>query len=129
MRIFMMLLAVNLVWFSTVSARVQTECGKQCPTAPVQSVFAPVYNCCHKLVGYAMRPVRPGDKQFIQCRCQEKSEVSQKMIANPRHDFYLPVVITFRESEAPSIDAQHFRSPVLADEQSKPEPSNPPPLV
>ena len=89
-RILAVIMAMNLGWFTCTTAQLQTPYGKQCPTAYIQSVSTPIYNCCHKLVGYATRDVKPGDKGFLQCRCAEKTDIQLKLALNPAVDLFLP---------------------------------------
>jgi hypothetical protein len=63
-----------------------TPAGIQCPNAPVQSIAVPIRNCCGEVVGYTNRAPKPGDKEFVQCRCAEKQTAKQKLISGPRFE-------------------------------------------
>jgi hypothetical protein len=123
------LLVLNLIWFSTTWCFCTTPYGRQCRTAAVQTLQQQIYNCCHELVGYQMRPVRPGDKQFIQCRCEEKSELQQKVVLSPKLDLGLPRLIRTFTAEPLLPRDSKFTAYLLDDEQNRPAPPNPPPSI
>ena len=65
-------LCLFMAWTGVGRLMPCTPAGVQCPTAAVQLITAPIKNCCGHIVGYQTRAPRPGDKQFVQCRCAEK---------------------------------------------------------
>ena len=123
------LLCLNLAWFSASSAAFVTAAGKQCPTAAVQTIRVAVFNCCHQLVGFASRPVREGDKQFVQCRCAEKSQTQLKMTAAPRLDWWMPRDCASISADTSPRPFARLAAIQVAYKQFAPSPAIPPPLT
>lgn len=86
-RLAALLMAALFGWASSTQITACTPNGVQCPTAPVQTVVETL-SCCGKTVGYAQRPVRPGDKGFVQCRCAEKRAAQHSSSVGPQAPHY-----------------------------------------
>ncbi len=123
----LLVLVLYLGWFTSFSS-LRSPIGKHCPTAAVQTVAVPVYDCCHKLVSISFRVARPGDKEFLQCRCAEKSSIEHKSIASPKLDLSLPPLVSCLDRELRLTIAMPHCQQTLANEQFAPEPPIPPPL-
>src|SRR4029077_19949302 len=54
-----------------------TQEGRQCPTAPIQSVLVGLSKPCGCPPVYVRRAPRPGEAGFVQCRCAERQSRSQ----------------------------------------------------
>lgn len=128
-RAFSILLAICVGWFSATSLVGRTPAGRQCPTAPVQSIHVAVYDCCHRLVGYTTRAVHPGDKEFVQCQCAEKTAAQQKIVLNPKIDLWFPSDPIAVDAQPEAIVHDSYRAPRLDKEQLISEPRIPPPLI
>lgn len=48
-----------------------TPVGVQCPTAQVHTIRVAVKSACGCVIGHVERAPKPGEKGFVQCRCNE----------------------------------------------------------
>ncbi len=86
MRLPLALLAMLGLMLSTVLGPLATtRSGIQCPTATVQTVTS--RDCCGHLV---TRVPHAGDKDFKQCRCQEKRQGALRRDASPQNEALPP---------------------------------------
>ncbi|HVT10996.1 MAG TPA: hypothetical protein VHE55_01910 [Fimbriimonadaceae bacterium] len=88
--LLLVMLACCVAFFS-VSPPPMTPDGKQCPTAPIQTISVPVKSCCGKVLCYEHRAPKPGEAGFVQCRCAEKRASQQRNAMAPKVPLYLPV--------------------------------------
>lgn len=90
-RILAILLTLWLFGCTAFQFHPQTAVGVQCPTATVQTVRVAVKNCCGKIVGYRDQAPKPGQREFVQCRCAEKRSAEHSALLPPKLEpFFLP---------------------------------------
>ncbi|CAN5411158.1 hypothetical protein BH11ARM1_BH11ARM1_03180 [soil metagenome] len=83
---FAVLLTVCLSWLLSTPGLILAPTNMQCPTSAVQQITIPVRSCCGDIIRFETRAPRPGDKQFMQCHCAEKS-AGQQQISHERVAF------------------------------------------
>lgn len=86
----------------------RTPSGVQCPTATVQTVTVAVRDCCNRVTYKRVVP-KPGDRNFVQCRCLEKKSTGQQAAVNEtRLDPYIPEPLRFELPIPPSESRTRF---------------------
>ena len=96
-RIAAFLAAIAMACASLVGFMPVTRAGVFCPTAPVQSVVKLDRNCCGRLV-LEKRPPRPGEREFVQCRCAEKKSAHEATLVASK-------IVLFFQADPPLVDA------------------------
>ena len=94
------LAVVVAAWFFLYSVlpTAATPYGVQCPTAPVQTITVAMRICCGKVARIATRAPKPGDKDFVQCRCAEKKGTAQKSIVQAKAPVLLVSAVRIADS-------------------------------
>lgn len=128
LRIVALLAAVVMACASLVGLMPVTRAGVFCPTAPVQTVVKLERNCCGKLV-IEKRAPRPGEREFVQCRCAEKKSAHEATLVASK-------IVLFFQAGSPTLGASSpSRGPLVASRFSTPVkalpfvPDVPPPSV
>ncbi|MBS1716915.1 MAG: hypothetical protein JSS72_04190 [Armatimonadetes bacterium] len=107
-RLISVFLALSCALFSSLYGIAPTAEGVQCPTATVQQITVPIKSTCGCVVGYQTRAPKPGEKGFMQCRCNEKRSEQQATTGSQKvtwfpapHDVALTLSQPIREQEMP----------------------------
>jgi hypothetical protein len=107
LRIVAFLAAVAMACASLVGFMPVTRAGVFCPTAPVQTVVKLERNCCGKLV-LEKRAPRPGEREFVQCRCAEKKSAHEATLVASK-------IVLFFQGDSPSVgESSPTREPLVA---------------
>ena len=108
-----LLLSVLLVVWSCCQFQPVTPYGVQCPNAPVQRVAVATGKCvCAKA-----RAPKPGDKDFVQCRCSEKRSAQTKLSSAPKPQLFVAARLETQGLSLPidgaaiGYDTQRYLSP------------------
>lgn len=98
-----LVLCLLMAWTSISRMAPCTPRGVQCPTASVQWITAPVKDCCGRVIGAVARKPRPGDPQFVQCRCAEKHSQQQQAVVGQRAPSFTVLAQTAAAVETPLL--------------------------
>ena len=115
-RIAALFAAVAMACASLLGFMPVTRQGVLCPTAPIQSVVKLKRNCCGHLV-LEKRAPRPGEREFVQCRCAEKKSAHEVGLVASKIVLFLetgqPIVAALAPAGSPFV-ASRFADEVSA---------------
>lgn len=104
-RILAILFALWLFGCTAFQFHPRTAAGVQCPTAAVQTIQVAVRTCCGKIVGYRAQAPKPGQREFVQCRCAEKKSAEHEASLPPRLEPFFVPELRFELPSAPPVPA------------------------
>ena len=118
----LLLLVLGVVGRATPMA---TPEGRQCPTAAAPLLRVAIRSACGCVIGHIERAPRPGERGFVQCRCNEK-RAAQESSAPPAPA--LPMVAFRLELPVVPLVADEYRY-VLGHAERSVTPVDRPPTV